>query len=71
MIMASRNVSFKRDKKNDNIYTVTFSNLTLGEVMALKFALEDRGENSAVCRDVLAYFNNGVHDSNDDKLKSL
>ena len=69
--MASRNVSFKRDKKNDNIYTVNFANLTLGEVMAMKNALELYSEHSPVCKDVFAYFNNGVYDSNDDKLKRL
>lgn len=69
--MAARKVSFKRDKKNDNIYSVTFANLTFGEVMAMKNALANYGEASPVCRDVLAYFNNGVYDSNDDKLKTL
>ena len=69
--MASRNVSFKRDKKNDNIYNVSFANLTLGEVMAMKNALELYAASSPVCADVFAYFNNGVLDSNDDKLKSL
>lgn len=69
--MASRKVSFKRDKKNDNIYTVTFANLTFGEVMAMKNALASYGEASPVCKDVLAYFDNGVYDSDDNKLKTL
>lgn len=67
----SRKVSFKRDKKNENIYSVTFANLTYGEVMAMKNALAAYGEVSPVCKDVLAYFNNGVYDSNDAKLKEL
>lgn len=67
----SRTVTFKRDKKNENIYSVNFANLTYGEVMAIKNALAKHSEVSPVCQDVLAYFNNGVYDSNDSKLKEL
>ena len=69
--MAARKVSFKRDKNNENIYSVNFANLTFGEVMAMKNALANYSEASPVCKDVLAYFNNGVYDSNDDRLKTL
>jgi len=57
--MASK-VSVKKTKKTDNQYDLSFSGLTAGEVLSIKYALEGRAEVSAVAADMATHLNNGL-----------
>ncbi len=59
------NVSVKKSKKTDNQYDVSFSGLTAGEVLSIKYTLETRARISPVAGDISAYLNNAL------SLKSL
>lgn len=57
--MASK-VSIKKNKKTSNQYDVSFSGLTAGEVISIKYALETRARISSVASDVSDYLNNAL-----------
>lgn len=51
--------TIKITKKNSNLFEIKFSGLTQGEVLALKHAVQNWGENgSAVGQDVYQYLAN-------------
>lgn len=67
-------VSIKRTKKTDKrVYDVSFSGLTLGEISALKNALEYYAvaPGSAVAGDVAAYIKNSIAASDDPDIKGV
>lgn len=66
----SNKVTIKRTKKTQNqVYDVSFSGLTAGEIRCIKNALEAHATNgSVVAADVYGYLQNGMQAANDPYL---
>lgn len=69
----SRKVTVKKTKKaQGQVYDLSFSGLTAGEILSMKNALESHSQaGSAVASDVLAYLNNGIQESSEDWIKEV
>lgn len=66
----ARKVIVKRNNKTiSHTYDVSFTGLTVGQILSLKNALEKHREFSPVADDMLAFLNNGIAESEEDFLK--
>jgi hypothetical protein len=68
MQKAKNKCEFKTNKSNDNLHSITFNDLTKGEVLSLVHALQIARQISPVAMDVSGYLRNAFYVSGKTEL---